>query len=278
MSWLFSRALVEEYSLAKNSDGEPSAPLSGCNIPRAYLSPDKMKDFSRLSRFGMTFGPLTDDLGEELLTWFREDFLAKTFQQPEAVPESKVSEAACGQKWLGLLARYDRDTFTWRTAQRSLLADSDEFSETWPRWGTTVAGELYLLPMSVRPMKESVSGLWPTPTCHNSKEGGYPAEFTRKTPTLAAQVLMGGPAKKWPTPCASDDRDRGNMSLPSIQRRAALGKQVMLSMAVKPDSQTIGTLSPTWTEWLMGWPLGWTDLKPLVTGKSPSAQPLPGES
>lgn len=28
--------------------------------------------------------------------------------------------------------------------------------------------------------------LWPTPTAHNAKEGGYPAEHTRNTPTLSA--------------------------------------------------------------------------------------------
>ena len=28
-------------------------------------------------------------------------------------------------------------------------------------------------------------------------------------------------------------------------------------------SKTGGKLNPTWVEWLMGWPLGWTDLKPL---------------
>ncbi len=28
-------------------------------------------------------------------------------------------------------------------------------------------------------------------------------------------------------------------------------------------SVTGGKLNPTWVEWLMGWPLGWTDLKPL---------------
>jgi DNA (cytosine-5)-methyltransferase 1 len=43
-----------------------------------------------------------------------------------------------------------------------------------------------------------------------------------------------------------------------------------------PDLAT-GALNPTWVEWLMGWPLGWTDLKPLETDKSRSAQPERGD-
>lgn len=31
--------------------------------------------------------------------------------------------------------------------------------------------------------------------------------------------------------------------------------------------QNGGRLNPTWVEWLMGWPLGWTDLKPLEMDK-----------
>jgi DNA (cytosine-5)-methyltransferase 1 len=73
-----------------------------------------------------------------------------------------------------------------------------------------------------------------------------------------------GKVKAWPTPQASDHRDRGNLSNPSIQRRIEIGKQVNLSMCVSPVS---GQLNPTWVEWLMGWPLGWTDLKPLETDK-----------
>ena len=33
------------------------------------------------------------------------------------------------------------------------------------------------------------------------------------------------------------------------------------------ETQDGGQLNPTWVEWLMGWPLGWTDLKPLETDK-----------
>jgi hypothetical protein len=45
------------------------------------------------------------------------------------------------------------------------------------------------------------------------------------------------------------------------------------------DQATIGgKLNPTWVEWLMGWPLGWTDLKPLVMDKSHSVPQQLGDS
>jgi hypothetical protein len=37
-----------------------------------------------------------------------------------------------------------------------------------------------------------------------------------------------------------------------------------------------GALNPTWVEWLMGWPLGWTDLQPSATDKYRNAPPLRG--
>ena len=59
-------------------DGEPSVPLSGNRTQQAYCAPDKMTAFSRLSRYGMTYKPLTENRGEELLTLYLEDFHAKT--------------------------------------------------------------------------------------------------------------------------------------------------------------------------------------------------------
>jgi hypothetical protein len=40
-----------------------------------------MTKFSRLSRFGMTYKPLMESLGEELLTLYLADFHAKTLAQ-----------------------------------------------------------------------------------------------------------------------------------------------------------------------------------------------------
>jgi hypothetical protein len=85
MSWLFSRALVEAYSAGTCSAGELCAPSSGNPMPLAYLPPDRTTAFSRPSRFGATFRPLTDDLGAGLLTWFRGASLARTSAQPERV-------------------------------------------------------------------------------------------------------------------------------------------------------------------------------------------------
>jgi hypothetical protein len=39
-----------------------------------------------------------------------------------------------------------------------------------------------------------------------------------------------------------------------------------------------GQLNPTWVEWLMGWPLGWTDLKPLAMDKFQQWRCLHGKS
>lgn len=58
----------------------------------------------------------------------------------------------------------------------------------------------------------------------------------------------------WPTPTASDTRDRGGPSTPCVRKRAELGKQLNLSHYVD------GPLNPAWVEWLMGYPEGWTDL------------------
>ena len=175
MSWLFSQALVEEYLGANSLDGEPSAPLSGTPTQQAYCAPDKMTLFSRLSRFGMTYKPLTENLGEELLTLYLEGFHAKTLAQQEKGQESTESDQECGEKWRASFVKYDPDSSLWRTHQCSLLGDLEPFSETWPQWGLMRDGECWEQQTLVPHIKETESGLWPTPvrsdwkgTCKNS--------------------------------------------------------------------------------------------------------------
>jgi hypothetical protein len=225
----FLLALAEGYLPTFYSDTSPSVLLSGMDIAsKSYQHGKKTVTFHGFQSLEMS-KPLTESRGEELLTLFLAGFHAKTSQQPEKEPELTENDQECGSIWRGWLAKYDPDTSLWRTAQCSLLEDLNESLATLPRSGMTRNGLLWELPMLEQTISETESGyLLPTPTCHNSKEGAYPAEFTRKTPTLA-------------THCG-------------------------------------GKINPIFTEWLMGWPLGWTDLKPLVTDKSHFVQQQHGES
>jgi hypothetical protein len=136
MSWLFSQALVEEYLGDISLDGEPSVPLSGNNTQLAYLPLGKMTDFSRLSRFGMMFKPLTESLGEELLMSYRAVFHAKTFLPQEKAQELTENGQECGEKWQGSFAKLDLNSFLWKTHQCSLIEDWVLFSQIWPTWGS----------------------------------------------------------------------------------------------------------------------------------------------
>lgn len=259
MSWLFSQALVAEYSAGNCSGGEPSAPSSGNPTPQAYLPSAKTTDFSRPSRFGMTFAPLTEDHGAELLMWFLEASRARTSASPEVEKDSPENDPAYGRKWPASSMKYDHASRSWRTPQHSLLGGLDEFSETWPRWGLMRDGECWEQPMSVRPIYESESGLWPTPTVHGN--------HNRKEYATAGGDGLATAVKRqmFATPTARDSKS----GVFSPAAKAARDAQTR----GKPLNEQIGgSLNPTWVEWLMGWPLGWTDLKPWETDRFRNVQ------
>jgi DNA (cytosine-5)-methyltransferase 1 len=83
MSWLFSRALVAEYSAGTCSDGAQSAQLSVMLTQQQFWRNDKTMDCSKHSLFGLTLRHLTARDGEALLISFLEDFHARTLAQPE---------------------------------------------------------------------------------------------------------------------------------------------------------------------------------------------------
>jgi hypothetical protein len=134
MPWLISDALMKAYENSRSSqaqaaeslvdtcsDGEPSAQSNGNLTQQAYLQHDRMTAFSRLSRFGMTFRPLTADRGEDLLMWYREDFLARIFQSQGEARVLMERDQDSGEKWRGWLARFDPASSTLKTVQCSLF-------------------------------------------------------------------------------------------------------------------------------------------------------------
>jgi hypothetical protein len=101
------------------------------------------------------------------LTLSAAGFPAKILALRERKKELMASGAGCGLKFLGSLAKYDRDTHSWRTSQTLLLETagdgSAEFSQTWPRSGLMQSGIAYeLRPLDTR-INEIESGYLPTP-------------------------------------------------------------------------------------------------------------------
>lgn len=106
-------------------------------------------------------------------------------------------------------------------------------AEGWRQWteeGRTTRGPLQVVGMADRGDRGDL----------NTAVKGYVSKHTR-----------------WPTPKASmSDAWTMESQRLSGQQRAAMKE------AGTPFASTIGgQLNPTWVEWLMGFPLGWTDLE-----------------
>jgi hypothetical protein len=159
MSWLYSQALVAEYSEGISLDGEQSALWNGTPTQRASWLPGKMTGACRLSRSGMTFRPLTDDLGEAALMSYLEAFPVRTFQSQEKAKESLGSDPAFGGRCGESLAKLDPGSSLWKTRQLLLFEDSGECLEIWPDWGITQGTECWAITPPAGVRKASASGL-----------------------------------------------------------------------------------------------------------------------
>lgn len=284
MSWLFSRALVAEYSAASCSGGELCAPLSVMPTPHKFWHSGKTIDALSLSQFGLTCAVLTESLGLELLTWFQEGFRAKTSAAPGKVQDLTANARACGWKWPASLAKYDPSSRSWRTRQCSLLGGLTEFSETWPRWGLMRDGEFWEQTTLAPHTDVSEFGLWPTPRRTDADRGGRgdliqavrgnTNSHFKMWPTphgFSKDGKSNGPSgnelgravnqRPYPTPLARDAHNRSGQAKRYLE-------QGRVNLQDRNAADGIrGSLNPTWVEWLMGWCQGWTDLKPLATDR-----------
>jgi hypothetical protein len=212
MSWLFSQALVEEYLVDTSLVGEQSVQSNGKPTQQAYCAPDKMTGFSRLSRFGMTYKPLTETRGEELLTLFREAFPVRTFPSQAEAQGLTEKVPQCGITWRGWLAKFDPDSYSWKTAQCSFIEELGECLETFPASGMTRDGLLWEQTRSERPTKGIERGLWRTP----DTGGGGDIWTTQKRPESSKEWPahpnpIGGPSEQ--------SKTMANTSGQDVQRR-----------------------------------------------------------
>lgn len=227
MSWLFSQALVEEYSARTLWDGEPCAQLNVMPTPHKFWRNDKTMEFSDLSRFGLTLRLLTEQDCEALLMSYLRDFPAKTSLLREVARESKGSGVDCGSMCPASFAKLEQEKSGWRTHQLSLLGGWEPFSETWPRWGLMLNGECW---------EEDISALG---ICES--ESGY------TLPTIGKNEYKG----------ASRKRYRGSKDF--------RGAKMVEGLRVSENDPIY--LTPLFAEIAMMWPSTWTELAPLETGR-----------
>jgi hypothetical protein len=228
----------------------------------ASCSKDSATESYRDSRFGTTSPHSTASLGADGLTSCAEVSPAKTFPPPEKAQESMEHGADCGGAWPAWFAKFDRVSSSWKTRQCSLLAGLDAFSGTWPRWGMMRGGVCWELTTSGHRTGESESGFWPTPRSCSAMAATITPESAHaenRFPNL--ETVVG--RRMWATPKCQDSRHAS-----WDRNKSNLGEQVAGIHG--------GQLNPNWVEWLMGWPIGWTDLKPLETDRCHSAPPSHG--
>ena len=92
--------------------------------------------------------------------------------------------------------------------------------------------------------------LWPTPTVDDaSNVNPKPNRF---------RGLVAAVNETWPTPRAAMGETRNH----TVYTRSMEKPQNLENKVASEDPSAIGgKLNPTWVEWLMGFPLGWTDLE-----------------
>jgi len=231
MSWLFSRALVEEYSAGNCSDGEQSAQLSVMPTQHKFWHRDKTTEFSDLSRYGLTCAVLTESRGEGLLTSFLAGFRARTSARPEKVPVSTGKNQGCGNTWRESSMRFDRASCSWRIHHSLFPEDLSESLVTLPTWGLMRNGELWERSTPDCITTGNVSGLLPTPTATDHM-GSTPYQVQRR---INHHQHKGFTLREW--------------------------------LAKYSEAEKTVYQNPGFLEQAMGWPQGWTELSPLETDK-----------
>lgn len=224
----------------------------------------------------------TDDLGEASQTSSVEASHVRTSQQPDAAQASQESGQGSGVRWHELSARYDRDTHSWRTHRCLWDEDLPWSLVTLPNWGLMRDGVLYQRPTPEHLTSENESGYWPTPTTRDRKSDA---------PNRQGGMSLYVAVQKWPTPRALDGEKGARTLTESVKNRVKKGmanlaeavvfatptardwrsgkaSQATMERNSRPLSEQVGgLLNPDWVEWLMGWPIGFSALEPLVTDR-----------
>ena len=160
------------------------------------------------------------------------------------------STVISGLRWLGLFKSYNLDGCVARMSEDLLTSRwaSPGHSLTWTVSDINQHIGFCLQLQSEHRIGETECGLLHMPT----------ATANQMAPSRRGRDR----GSWWPTPTASDHKGSG----PTIMRKDGTSRlNARLDYATEQRNPEGGQLNPQWVEWLMGFPIGWTDLKPSET-------------
>jgi hypothetical protein len=173
-----------------------------------------------------------------------------------------------------LLTIYDHDSQSWKMSVCLFTGDCERYLEVLPRSGIMQNGRIYEQATWVRRIGEKEYGLWRTPdTCGGGIKSKEFYELCKKTNQSSIRLQDQIKHENFPTPDCSDRRSAKskqqglsnyikNFPTPNARdsSRNTSPKHDRLPDVLGSNSKT-GQLNPQWVDWLMGYPVGWTDLK-----------------
>jgi hypothetical protein len=210
-----------------------------------------------------------------------EDSLVKTSASQEREQDLQASAVDSGGTSTGSLKKSARRGSSLKTYQPFAATDWEMSCGPSLRSGTMRSGTVYPLAPLALLTDATESGLWPTPTAvwrpmegnvRLLREKVFAGEMTEEEATQmlgkSPYASQGKLKAMWPTPAARDYR--GANGYETTMEKLKQGKRPHLdqlpnAVQAAENKPIRGTLNPTWVEWLMGFPLGWTDSKPSAT-------------
>lgn len=99
---------------------------------------------------------------------------------------------------------------------------------------------------------------WPTPVATEATKNPSDSLSRAVSPDLQFSFRSKEEGRTFPTPTASQHKGWS-----PGHNRAETNDRLDYTIEREAHQQGGGKLNPTWVEWLMGWPLGWTSTEPL---------------
>ena len=174
--------------------------------------------------------------------------------------ENKI-QGTCGPGYDRPLANYDPDTQSWKMLEGISLWGDCPSLQTLPASGMTQNGALSLQPAWEPITSETELLLWPTPRVTGSGEDIAKIQERFRNGLKYKQRLEEAVAL-WPTMTANGMGSTGHRQL--LEKNVSLG-HITPQEKRQMSAGNGGRLNPMWVEWLMGFPIGWTDLEDSET-------------